>query len=195
MTNIANISDEMLLRRATSGDEEAFLALYRRRQAGLYRFAFHMSGSDAIAEEVTQEVFVAVIRDGKRFDEGRGTAASYLFGVARNHVLKILQRDRAYVALDDESADMTPTGEDVLSDLARAEAIENVRQAVLELPPNYREAVVLCDLEELTYAEAADTLGVPVGTVRSRIARGRAILARKLSSPGTQGSPSLRCFV
>ena len=195
MTNIAEVSDETLLRRAAGGDEEAFVILYRRRQASLYRFAFHMSGSTAIAEEVTQEVFVAVIRDGKRFDESRGAAASYLFGVARNHVLKILERDRAYIGLDDDSTDAAPAGEDVLSDLTRAQAIENVRKAVLELPAVYREAVVLCDLEELTYAEAADILRVPIGTVRSRIARGRAILARKLSSPGAEGSPSLRCFV
>jgi RNA polymerase sigma-70 factor, ECF subfamily len=195
MTNIAEVTDETLLRRAAGGDEEAFVILYRRRQAGLYRFAFHMSGSTAIAEEVTQEVFVAVIRDGKRFDESRGAAASYLFGVARNHVLKILERDRAYIGMDEDGADAAPAGEDVLSDLTRAEVIENVRKAVLELPAVYREAVVLCDLEELTYAEAADILGVPVGTVRSRIARGRAILARKLSSPGAEGSPSLRCFV
>ena len=83
----------------------------------------------------------------------------------------------------------------MLSDLTRAEAIENVRQAVLELPPIYREAVVLCDLEELSYAEAADLLQVPLGTVRSRIARGRAILVQKLSKPGAEGSNSLRCFV
>jgi RNA polymerase sigma-70 factor (ECF subfamily) len=195
MKNIAEVSDETLLRRAAGGDEEAFVILYRRRQASLYRFALHMSGSTTIAEEVTQEVFVAVIRDGRRFDESRGAAASYLFGVARNHVLKILERDRAYIGLDDDRADAAPAGEDLLSDLTRAQAIGNVRKAVLELPAVYREAVVLCDLEELTYAEAADILGVPVGTVRSRIARGRAILARKLSSPGAEGSPSLRCFV
>lgn len=195
MTNLTQTSDETLLRRSAAGDEEAFVALYRRRQAGVYRFALHMSGCAAVAEEVTQEVFVAVIRDGKRFDESRGTAVSYLFGVARNHVLKLLERNRACVGLGDDSVEQTTTSDDVLADLTRAEAIENVRQAVLQLPPVYREALVLCDLEELSYAEAADTLQVPVGTVRSRIARGRAILAQKLSKPGAEGSNSLRCFV
>lgn len=195
MTNLTQTSDETLLRRSAAGDEEAFVALYRRRQAGVYRFALHMSGCAALAEEVTQEVFVAVIRDGKRFDESRGTAVSYLFGVARNHVLKLLERNRACVGLGDDSVEQTTTSDDVLADLTRAEAIENVRQAVLQLPPVYREALVLCDLEELSYAEAADTLQVPVGTVRSRIARGRAILAQKLSKPGAEGSNSLRCFV
>ena len=185
MTNLTQTSDETLLRRSAAGDEEAFVALYRRRQAGVYRFALHMSGCAAMAEEVTQEVFVAVIRDGKRFDESRGTAVSYLFGVARNHVLKLLERNRACVGLGDDSVEQTTTSDDVLADLTRAEAIENVRQAVLQLPPVYREALVLCDLEELSYAEAADTLQVPVGTVRSRIARGRAILgAKALESRG-----------
>jgi RNA polymerase sigma-70 factor (ECF subfamily) len=187
-------SDETLLRRSAAGDEEAFLALYRRRQAGIYRFALHMSGSASVAEEVTQEVFLAVIRDGQRFDESRGTAAAFLFGVARNHVLKLLQRNRAYIGLEDESATEPPAAADVLGDLTRAEAVENVRQAVLELPAVYREAVVMCDLQELTYADAAEALRVPIGTVRSRIARGRAILAQKLSRQGTQGFSVLRCF-
>ena len=65
---------------------------------------------------------------------------------------------------------------------------------MLELPAVYREAIVLCDLDEISYAEAAVALGVPVGTIRSRIARGRALLAQKLSRPGSEGFNSLRCF-
>ena len=107
MTNLTQISDETLLRRSASGDEEAFVALYRRRQAGIYRFALHMSGSAAVAEEVTQEVFIAVIRDGKRFDESRGTAASYLFGLPGIMCLKLLERNRSYVGLDDDSVEST----------------------------------------------------------------------------------------
>jgi RNA polymerase sigma-70 factor (ECF subfamily) len=81
-----------------------------------------------------------------------------------------------------------------LSDLTRAEAVENVRQAVLELPAVYREAVVMCDLQEMSYADAAEALRVPIGTVRSRVARGRAILAQKLSRQGNEGFSVLRCF-
>jgi RNA polymerase sigma-70 factor (ECF subfamily) len=194
MTNPTETSDENLLRRSASGEEQAFLELYRRRQAGIYRFALHMSGSAAIAEEVTQEVFMAVIRDAKRFDPSRGSASAFLIGVARNHVLKALQRNRAYIGLDDESVEPASEAADVVSTIARAEAVENIRQAVLELPAVYREAVVLCDLQEVSYADAAEALGIPVGTVRSRIARGRAQLAQKLSRPGTEGFDSLRCF-
>jgi RNA polymerase sigma-70 factor (ECF subfamily) len=192
--DLGQTSDETLLRQSAGGDEKAFLTLYRRRQAGIYRFALHMSGSASMAEEVTQEVFLAVIRDGKRFDESRGTAAAFLFGVARNHVLKLLQRSRAYIGLDAESAAEPPASVDVLSDLTRAEAVENVRQAVLELPAVYREAVVMCDLQEMSYADAAEALRVPIGTVRSRVARGRAILAQKLSRQGNEGFSVLRCF-
>jgi RNA polymerase sigma-70 factor (ECF subfamily) len=194
MTDLNQSSDESLLRLSSAGDEKAFLELYRRRQGGIYRFALHMSGSAAIAEEVTQEVFMAVIRDGKRFDAKRGAASAFLIGVARNHVLKLLQRNRSYIGLEDEIVEPAAPGDDVVLTLARAEAVENVRQAVLELPAVYREAVVLCDLQEMSYADAAGALNVPVGTVRSRIARGRALLAQKLSRPGAQGLDSLRCF-
>jgi RNA polymerase sigma-70 factor (ECF subfamily) len=192
MTEIASISDEDLLRRSATGDEEAFITLYRRRQAGIYRFALHMSGSSTIAEEVTQEVFFVVIREGGRFDSSRGSAASYLFGVARNHVLKHLERDRAYIAIDENenSGDEFPcAAPGPLADLARAEAIEAVRQAVLSLPAGYREILVLCDLEEMSYADAAVALKVPVGTVRSR-------LSRKLKAAGKSagGFDAMRCF-
>jgi RNA polymerase sigma-70 factor, ECF subfamily len=194
MNDSTEISDEILLRRLAAGDERSFLELYRRRQAGVYRFALHMSGSAAIAEEVTQEVFMAVIRDAKRFDADRGAASAFLIGVARNHVLKLLQRNRIYIGLEDEVVEPASPADDVVATLARAEAVENVRQAVLELPAVYREAVVLCDLQELSYADAAEALSVPVGTIRSRVARGRTLLAQKLSRPGAQGFDSLRCF-
>ena len=195
MTDRTQISDETLLCKSVTGDEEAFAVFYRRRHSGVYRFALHMSGSPVIAEEVTQDVFLLIIREGSRFDETRGSANAFLMGIARNFVLKALQRNRIYIGLEDEAAETAPAqASDVLANLTRAEAVENVRQAVLELPAVYREAVVLCDLEEMTYAEAAESLGVPVGTVRSRISRGRALLVQKLSGPGAQGLDSLRCF-
>ena len=114
-------------------------------------------------------------------------------GVARNHVLKLLERDRAYIGFEDDTAERRRRTAMPL-ELTRAETIENIRQAVLELPAVYREAMVLCDLEGISYAEAAVALGVPVGTIRSRIARGRSLLAQKLSRPDSEGFNSLRCF-
>jgi RNA polymerase sigma-70 factor (ECF subfamily) len=175
------ISDGGLLERAVGGDEASFTALYRRRQGAVYRFALQMSGRRSIAEEVTQEVFLALIREGGRFDAGRGSVASYLYGIARNHVLRCLERDRPYVRMEDEHQGWA-SAEDTLGDLARGETIESVRQAVLALPPNFREVVVLCDLHEVSYLEAAAALGCAVGTVRSRLHRARAMLLEKMKA-------------
>ena len=189
MTDVTSESDERLLRRAARGDEEAFAALYRRRQAGLYRFALHMSGREDVAEEVTQEVFLTLIREPGRFDEGKGTVSAFLFGVARNYVLRHLERTRRNITIDDESApEPVSTDSDLLANLTREEAIEAVRQAVVTLPTVYREAVVLCDLQETNYADAAEALNVPIGTVRSRLNRGRGMLLEKL-----RGRNVLRC--
>jgi RNA polymerase sigma-70 factor (ECF subfamily) len=187
MRNIPKASDDELLHWASAGDEEAFLTLYRRRQGGIYRFALHMSGNATIAEEVTQEVFLTVIREGSRFDVTRGTAAGFLFGVARNHVLRLLEKEGQFVPLDDhvdlgESVpDMMPGP---LLELTQTEMVTAVREAVLTLPAPYREVVALCDLQEVSYADAALVLAIPVGTVRSRLSRGRGLLFEKLKSSG-----------
>src|SRR5437667_2909025 len=93
-------ADDELLIRIQSGDEQAFIALYHRRQAALYRFALHMSGSMPVAEDVTQEVFLVLVREDCGFDPDRGTLSGYLFGIARKLVLRHLERQRLDVALD-----------------------------------------------------------------------------------------------
>lgn len=181
-------SDVELLRLMLAGDEDAFVALYRRRQGGVYRFALQMCGSPTVAEDVTQEVFMVLMREAQKFDPSRGSLAAYLYGIARNHVLRALERDRAFVPIADENGDAEVSSAhekfiahgDILADLARNETIERVRQSVLALPAHYREVVVLCELHEMSYAEAAETLGCAVGTVRSRLHRGRAMLIDKL---------------
>jgi len=172
-------SDEILLARALHGDEDAFTALYRRRQGAVYRFALHMTHSVAVAEDVTQEVFMALIERGRRFDPSRGTLLSFLYGIARNHVLRRIEKD--WWTTPVEAVDDHPGADDLLDHLTRQETVERVRQAVVSLPPLYRAAVVLCDLEHATYEEAAAALECPVGTVRSRLNRGRAMLAQKLA--------------
>lgn len=180
-------SDAELLRLMLAGDEAAFTALYRRRQGGVYRFALRMSGSEALAEDVVQETFMVLMREGGGFDPARGSLAAYLYGIARNHVLRAFERERALVRFDEET-DEAPEAPhenlvarpDPLGDLTRGEMVERLRLAVLALPPHYREALVLCELEEMSYAEAAAALGCAVGTVRSRLHRARAMLAEKL---------------
>ena len=186
-------SDEELVRRMSGGDEDAFRTIYGRCQGPIFRFALHMSGSAAIAEDVTQEAFLFLIQKGFRFDPSRGTLQAYLFGIARNLVLRRIEREQTTVSLAEEqphggngagSSRHSPAFMVEPADLARTERIERVRQATLSLPPNYREVVVLCDLQEMSYEQAAAALGCAVGTIRSRLHRSRALLMEKLRDVG-----------
>jgi RNA polymerase sigma-70 factor, ECF subfamily len=194
---LANPVDDELLRLMLAGDAAAFEMLYERRQAGIYRFALRMSGSEAIAEDVTQDVFIALMRDGWQFDPKRGSLSSYLYGMARNRVLRRLERDRSFVSMSDElDEEETAMSEkfisrtDPLAELTRNEVIDSVRQAILALPAHYREVVVLCNLQEMSYEEAAAVIGCAVGTVRSRLHRARAMLLEKLQAPGERNQSS-----
>ncbi|MBV8732490.1 MAG: RNA polymerase sigma factor [Acidobacteriia bacterium] len=176
-----------LLMRLRRGDEQAFLALYHKLQPPIYRFARNMTGSTAVAEDVTQEVFLALLREDFGYVPDRGTLSGYLFGIARKLVLRHLERNHG--AAEQEIGSLEAgRGErlgsaafaDPIVELLQREGIEELRRAVLSLPRRYREVVVLCDLEETDYAVAADLLGCPVGTVRSRLHRARALLLEKL---------------
>src|ERR1035437_9814737 len=127
-------TDDGLLMRMRSGDEQAFVALYRRRQAAIYRFALHMSGSATVAEDVTQEVFLALIREECGFDPQRGTLSGYLFGIARKLVLRHVERGRSDVTLDTDSDDFSQPELALLAhpllDLTRREGIDALRRAV-----------------------------------------------------------------
>lgn len=173
-------SDGDLLRLLSGGSEPAFIEFYRKYQGVVYRFALQMSGKTEIAEEVTQEVFVAVMKLAKRYDSARGSVAAFLYGIARNYVLRALERERPYITSLDEPAAAQAGDQDIFGELAQSERLETLRKAVLALPPAYREVVVLCDLDERDYAEAADALGCAIGTVRSRLHRARALLAEKM---------------
>ena len=183
----SSLSDDELLALLRAGDEGAFLTLYHRRQGGIYRFALRMSGSKAVAEDVTQEVFMALAQGNGHYDSSRSSFLSYLYGVARNQVLRRLEKDRFLSPIqEDEEGREGTTPEnlaalnDPLGDLTRKELIASVRQAVLALPAHYREVVVLCDLQEMSYADASAALGCAIGTVRSRLHRARALLVERL---------------
>jgi RNA polymerase sigma-70 factor (ECF subfamily) len=163
-----------------------------------------MSGSATVAEDVTQEVFLALIREECGFDPGRGTLSGYLFGIARKLVLRHVERGRSDVALETDVEGSAPLAlmvhDDPLTDLIDREGIEVLRRSVLALPQRYREVVVLCDLEEVDYGEAALVLGCPIGTVRSRLHRARALLLEKLSQrwhrrPGVGALKPIGCLI
>ena len=203
MAGLTEIRDEQLLTMMQGGDEDAFTKLYRRRQGGVYRFVLEMSGSASLAEDVTQEVFMALIRDNRGYDPSRGSLRAYLLGMARHHALRLLKRDRTYVSIEDgsrDSGDLAPLSpENPHSAMSRRESIHLVQQAILSLPEHYREAVVVCDLNEMSYEDAASVLGCSVGTVRSRLHRGRALLIQKLAAgkkveAGSKATDPSRCL-
>ena len=204
MTLPTTPSDLDLLRLVMAGSEDAFTELYRRRQGGVYRFALQMSGSPTIAEDVTQEVFIVLMRSAERFDPERGSLAAYLYGIARNYVLRKLEQDRLLIPLSDSSEEgtihpaMIAQG-DPLGDLTRGEMIQSLRDSILALPAHYREVIVLCELHEMSYVEAANIVGCAVGTVRSRLHRARALLVEKVRAARDRNSASqevrpARCF-
>jgi RNA polymerase sigma-70 factor (ECF subfamily) len=206
MAGVTEIRDEQLLRMMQLGDEDAFTMLYRRRQGAIYRFVLEMSGSASLAEDVTQEVFMALIRDNRGYDPSRGSLSAYLLGMARHHALRLIKRDRTYVSISPtrdgswDSGELTPLSpENPHSEMSRRESIHLVQQAILSLPEHYREAVVVCDLNEMSYEDAASVLGCSVGTVRSRLHRGRALLIQKLGGgkkveAGTKAIDPSRCL-
>jgi RNA polymerase sigma-70 factor, ECF subfamily len=178
------MADDVLLARIAAGDVDALAELFRRHQQAIYRFVLHLSGSPALADDVTQDVFVTVIREAGKFEPGRAAVPAWLCGIARNFVRRRLSLDKGTASIDADLAEsstpaVTP---DPVGDLTTAERIEALRRAVLRLPIRYREAVVLCDLQEMAYVDVAEALDCPVGTVRSRLNRGRALLAAKMQA-------------
>lgn len=179
------VSDEQLLLSMLSGNAEAFAELYDRRHGAIYRYALRMTGSEATAEDITQDVFLELMRDAQNFDETRGPLQAYIFGMARHRVLRRLQTGRNFVSLEEESGDEVmetnfTSASDPFMDFQREEIVGLVRQAVLSLPANFREVIVLCEFQELNYVDAARLIDCPVGTIRSRLNRARGMLVNKL---------------
>jgi RNA polymerase sigma-70 factor (ECF subfamily) len=182
-------SDDLLIARIAEGDRDAFAELYRRHHHDICRFAAHMCGSNVAAEDVVHEAFVAVIDSARRYRPGRTAARLWLLGIARNHARRA-RAQRPVLSLHDQAeagAAELAIEVDPVSDLDRRRHLEALRRAVIALPVRYREAVVLCDLHELSYADAATALGCAIGTVRSRLHRGRALLARQLCDRPAEG--------
>jgi RNA polymerase sigma factor (sigma-70 family) len=173
------LSDDDLHRAALDGSGEAMAALYRRHGGLVYRFTLQMSRDVAVAEEITQEVFLALLTQIGRFDAGRGTLSTWLCGIARRQLWKYLERNGpAAFDFDEENvAELQCPSDGPAELLLRREAVAVVRAGMDELPPALREVVILCALEEMSYEQVAQVLAVPVGTVRSRLHRAKARLA------------------
>ena len=173
-----SLDDPALIEQVQLGNEAALTQVYRRLERPLYRFAYAMSGSAAMAEEAVQETFLRFIRQVGAIDPAKGSIEAYLYGIIR-HVTRQALRSQ-FLALDEEYDEPAGPVDDPRVALDRARANEQLTAAILALPGHYREVIVLCDLEEWSYEAAAATVGCPVGTVRSRLNRARRQLRNRL---------------
>jgi RNA polymerase sigma-70 factor (ECF subfamily) len=181
---VSSAQQDELVARIASGDRDAFAELYRDCRPDVFRFALHMSGAAALAEDIVQDVFLAVIESAGRYQPGRSGVKPWLLGIASNHVRR-WRHARVFLPLpgeDSRDGRRMTTAPDPVGDLTRRQHEAALSRAILDLPVRYREAVVLCEIEELSYEAAAAALGCAIGTIRSRLHRGRALLARALYS-------------
>ena len=170
------VTDEAkLLDRAVRGDEQAFLALYVRHRVPVLRFAWRMTGSVAVAEDVAQECFLSLVR-GSHYREDRGQLRTYLLGIARHLVFRHLRMSER----ETEEHFERVAGPDVLDALLNAERSEMVRQAIASLPAVQREAIVLFEYEQLALEEIAAITGAEVGAIKGRLRRARESLRKRL---------------
>lgn len=184
MSVTAAPTDSDLVGRMVSGDREAFAAVFRRHQATIYRFSRQMLGSKEAAEDVTQDVFLALAKSARRFDPAMASLTTYLYGIARHLILQRNKRSRAHIEVDIDTVDsghsaVITTSADPADALSRAQMAEQLQLAILRLPVHYREVIVLCELNGLSYEDAAAVSGCPVGTIRSRLSRARQILIER----------------
>jgi RNA polymerase sigma-70 factor (ECF subfamily) len=191
--------DLALLNDMRRGNAAAFEALYRRHQAPLYRFALLRCGSADTAADIVQEIFLALLSNTLKFDPTRGVLQGFLFGVARNLVLKREEAQYRFVSSsrgddegdnpDDLVMDPAPQPQQRLLDQQQA---ETVRQALQQLAPHYRDVVILYEMHDLSYVEIAQICNIDIGTVRSRLSRARAKLVELLEKDFLEEAPTLR---
>jgi RNA polymerase sigma-70 factor (ECF subfamily) len=185
-----------LAARVAAGDAAALDALYRSQAAAVYRYVLALGGNPGWAAEATQEAFIAFATRPQGYDARRGTIGAYLAGVAR-HALAVRWRDarleEAPTDAADDRGEPATGGPAAAADAASPEALlvrtqarDAVWAALRALPPVFREAVVLVDLQERPYAEAAQIAGVEPNTLRTRLHRGRLRLAALLGAAGSE---------
>ena len=189
-----NVFDETPeLRSALAGDEAAFTALYRRHRGAVYRFVWLLTGSAAQAADITQDVFIELLSGSSGYDPARGSLAAYLCGIARFRAYRTI--DTRMQSVDDFDALVEAHGgidaPALPSDrLERARSLDLLYDAIRRLPPIFRDVLILVELEEMSYADAAAVAGIELGTVRSRLSRAKARLAQLLNTQIEQAGPN-----
>lgn len=166
--------DDLLLARAGAGDAAAFLQVYERHRAAIFRFSYRLSGSVDVAEDIAHDCFLSLIRKPGNFQPDRGSLRTYLLSAARNLWLKQLRDLGREAALDDLAQDrFVAVDKEPLDRLLEDELAVKVREAVSNLPPLQKEALVLFEYEGLALTEIASMVGTDVGAIKSRLFRAR----------------------
>jgi RNA polymerase sigma-70 factor (ECF subfamily) len=183
-------TDADLIRQVRTGDRDAFATLHARYRAVVHRFACRMSGSETLAEDITQETFLTLTRGALNYDARQARFSTYLYGMVRHLTTRRLRQERSFVILSGGEEERWRAHEPLIEDsmveaALRRRTIGRVRQAILTLPPRYRAVLVLCDLQGRDYATTAALVGCAIGTVRSRLHRARELLRRKLARRGS----------
>jgi len=174
-------TDELLLEKAVSGDQAAFLELYDRYRQPIFRFAYRLLGSVEIAEDVTHDCFLSLIRKPENYRPERASLKTYLYAAARNLALKHFRDQGREAGMDEVTEEPTDSPRrGPLRRLLAEELATKVKEAIFSLPPLQREALILFEYEGLSLNEVAEIAGTDVGAIKARLYRAREGLKRLL---------------
>ncbi len=198
MRNCKNKTDAELMALVSRADETAFAELYDRYERSVYSLVFFKLKNESDAEDVTEEVFIKLWQRASAYAE-RGSVGAYIMTVAKNAATDHLRKKQDTLSLTLEAEDGSTNGgreERELADTSngpedevlRLERIEAVRSAIGSLPEHHSEVITLCDINEMSYRDAADVLSVDIGTVKSRLSRARRALRELLKDFYFQGN-------
>ncbi len=189
---------DLLIERCLKGDQAAWNQIVRMHWRKVFNLAYKFVGRHDEAEDLSQDIFLKIFKALHTFDR-RANFQTWLISISRNLCIdhyRSVRKERETMAREVDSADLMPVSRERSphAELEQLDLRHLIRQALAELPPALKEAVVLRDLQEFSYQEIADKLGLPEGTVKSRINRGRLELARQLRRlqsrrPATQAAP------
>lgn len=175
------IDDRLIIQRIARGDREALAELYARYQQPLFRYLLQLTPDYGLAEEILQDTFVAVWKSARTF-EGRSSVQTWLISIARRQAHNTLRR-RKLLTVDEAELEELAATEPEPEDFALASVVrDELAAAFQQLAPLHREMIVLIFIEELSYPEVANVLGIPVGTVKSRLSNAKRMLRRLLDS-------------
>jgi len=181
---VASDAIDALIQRCLAGDQQAWEEIVRQHRRKVFNIAYKFTGKHDEAEDLTQDIFLKIFKSLHTFDR-RANFQTWLVSVSRNLCIdhyRSVRKERETIDRDVDAGELTPAAStpSAYSELEQRGRVELLRRAMAELPPTLRSAVMLRDLQELSYQEIAETLQLPEGTVKSRINRGRTELARQI---------------